>query len=191
MRADRLPRHRKPRDNSPSRFVATHAAEIAWNAPGPVLDVACEYGRNALCLTGHGAHVVCLDNDPAALRYIQSEGQLPANASIAGCLTTIKIDLQPDSWPYPLNTVGAIISIDFTFQQLLKCFVASLKSGGYLLLETIGGHGGNYLSLPEPGFIKDVLADAVDFRYFKETQVGPSDSRRATAKLLAVKRNNP
>lgn len=133
---------------------------------------------------------MCLDNDPAALRYIQAEAQLPANPSIAGLLTAIKLDLHPDSWPYEPDTVGAIVSVDFAFHQFLNSFVATLKSGGYLLLESIGGHGGNYLSLPEPGFVKAVLAESVDFRYFEERRVGPSNNRRATTKLLAVKRNS-
>jgi hypothetical protein len=143
-----------------------------------------------LCLASHGARVLCLDSDPAALRHIQSEAQFPTDTSITGLLTTITLDLHPDSWPYDANTVGAIISVDFAFQQFLSCFVATLKSGGYLLLESISGHGGNYLSLPEPGFVKAVLAESVDFRYFQERRVGPSDNRRATTKLLAVKRNS-
>src|SRR5207245_1342422 len=101
--------------------------------------------------------------------------------------TTRKIDLERESWPYDLNSIGAIIGVHYLLPALLNCFASSLKVGGYLFLETIGGQGGNYLALPKPGFVKAVLADAFELRYFKEKRVGPANNSAAATKLVAVK----
>ena len=78
-------------------------------------------------------------------------------------------------------------NIHFFHSNLIECFVKSLKIGGYLFIETIDGHGGNYLQLPKHGFIKSKLNNLFDIKYFKEKKVGPLQSDASTVKLLAVK----
>jgi hypothetical protein len=127
-----------------------------------------------------------LDNDPVALDFINSR----ATASGLGLLSTCRVDLQKD-WPYSSDTVGAIISVHCPFPGLVHRFVSSLTTGGYLLLETIGGQGGNYLALPEPGFFRSALMNAFELKYFEEKQVGTAEVKAATTKLVAVKREAP
>jgi SAM-dependent methyltransferase len=99
----------------------------------------------------------------------------------------MQLDLINDPWPFEDESLGAIINVHFFQSRLIGIFLRSLKKGGYLFIETIGGHGGNYVDLPPHGFIKAQLADAFDIRFLKEKKVGPLQSNSSTVKLLAIK----
>ena len=61
----------------------------------------------------------------------------------------------------------------------------SLAPGGYLLLETVSGRGGNYLELPTAGAIRADLQNAFCFERYEERKVGPVDANSVAVKLLA------
>jgi len=177
-----MPRHRKPVSPEPSKFVATHAEEIAKKANGLIVDIACGYGRNAVCIADFGTKVFCLDNNPEALEHI-------ASLETKGQLQTQHVDLLKDPWPFEDNSLGAIINVHFLTSKLLDCFICSLKIGGLLLIETIDGHGNNYRQLPPQGFIKAALGDMFDIKHITERKVGPIESDASTLKLFAIKIN--
>jgi hypothetical protein len=139
-----------------------------------------------MCIAGHGAPVVCLDNDQVALDFIESMTRR-RRVSARGRVKTRCIDLEHDPWPYGHDSLGAIIRVHYLPVRLLSAFAESLKAGGYLFLETVGGQGGNYAQLSGAGYVKAVLGDAFSYKYFKEHRVGPTASRAATTKMLAVK----
>ncbi len=173
-----------PVDNRPAPLVVRFADEIAHNAGDLVLDVGCGFGRNALYLANRGATVVGLDRDTAALRFISD--QAPRMIT-SGALSLRQVDLELDEWRFAPNSVSAVVCVDFPpVFRVLRSLVASLRPGGYLLLQTIGGHGGNYLELPTPGAIRSVLIGDFEFGCFTERRVGPGGSAAATA-LIAVK----
>lgn len=183
--------HKKPIDATPSKLITQFAEEIAKNSVGTIVDVACGYGRNATYISSFGVPVICVDINDNALEYIRTYTNLPSDHSqTQGLLTAIKLDSLHDPWPFANESVGAIINIHFFHPTLIEKFVRSIKSGGLLLIETIDGHGGNYLHLPRQGFIKTQLRDMFDIKYFKEKKVGPLQSNAATVKLLAVKRKH-
>jgi SAM-dependent methyltransferase len=155
--------------------------ELARNARGLILDVACGYGRNAAYIASFGVNVVCIDNDTAALDHIMT---LPE----ARRLTAIKLHLLDDPWPFTYESVGAIVNVHYYRPTLLGRFMESLRPGGYLYLETIGGQGHNYRELPPRRFIRDQLAEWFDVRYYKENQVGPERCDAVSVKLFAIKR---
>ena len=106
----------------------------------------------------------------------------------------MQLDLINDPWPFEDESLGAIINVHFFHRRLIGFFLRSLKIGGYLFIETIGGHGENYFDLPPYGFIKAQLADAFDIRFLKEKKVEPLQSNTSivqnnssTVKLLAIK----
>jgi SAM-dependent methyltransferase len=145
------------------------------------LDVACGYGRNAAYIASFGVNVVCIDDDTAALDHIMT-------LSEAHRLTTMKLHLLDDSWPFTYESVGAIVNVHYYHPTLLDRFMESLRSGGYLYLETIGGHRGNYRDLPPREFIRDQLADSFDLRHYKENLACPERSDAVSVKLFAIKR---
>ncbi len=183
--------HKKPVNAIPSKLLTNFAEEIAVNSGGIIIDVACGYGRNAAYLASFGVPVICIDFNNDALEYIQSSANLSSEYSKdCGLLTTLRLDLISDPWPFDNESVGAIINIHFFHSNLIDSFVRSLRIGGYLLIETIDGHGGNYLHLPRQGFIKRKLNNRFDIKYFKEKKVGPLQSDASTVKLLAIKQKS-
>jgi len=53
------------------------------------------------------------------------------------------------------------------------------------LLETVSGHGENYLELPQRGELRAVLKPAFDLAFYEERPAGPSEQRAVAVKLLA------
>jgi len=182
--------HKKPIDLSPSKVLAKFAKEIALNSNGPIVDVPCGYGRNAALIASFDRPVVCVDINKDALEFIESSINLSlAKSKEFNQLNTIRLDLINDPWPFEDESLGAIINVHFFHHRLIGYFLRSLKIGGYLFIETIGSHGGNYLELPPNGFIKEQLADSFDIRFLKEKKVEPLQSNCSTVKLLAIKQN--
>ncbi len=183
-----MPIHKKPIDSLPSKLVAKYAQEIAFNSNGTILDAPCGYGRNAAYIASFGSPVLCVDNNDDALTFITSGVNLTtAQLENRNLLRTLRLDLLDDPWPFKEESLGAIINVHFFNPTLIELFLRSLKIGGYLLVETIHGRGGNYHALPEKGFMKEKLAGAFEIKYLQEKKVGPLHTNAVTAKLLAIK----
>lgn len=131
---------------------------------------------------------MCIDINDLALGFINSYVHV-SNIEL-NLVTTFKLDLIVDQWPFKDESIGAIINVHFFNEELTRKFVRSLKIGGYLLIETIDGRGENYLELPQQGFIKNILGDSFQIRFFKEKKVGPPNSNASTVKLLAIKQKS-
>ncbi len=180
--------HKKPINATPSKLLTNFAEKIAVNSGDIVIDVACGYGRNAMYLASLGVPVVCIDINNDALDHIKSSIQLSSEQPKGyGQLTVLKLDLINDPWPFKDESIGTIVNIHFFHPNLIEKFARSLRIGGYLLIETIDGHGGNYLQLPPQRFIKTKLNNLFDIKYLKEKKVGPSQSDASTVKLFAIK----
>ena len=142
---------------------------------------------NSICLASYGASVLCVDNNKEALEHIDSLAIEIQSHSPKARLSTLNLDLINAIWPFEKESLGAIINVHFFLPNLLDCFLYSLEIGGYLCIETIDGHGGNYLQLPQYGFVKAKLADMFEIIYYAEKKVGPPESDAATLKIIARK----
>src|ERR1700686_4454275 len=180
-------KHKTPRDilgaSSLVRGFASRIADAAGSLP--ILDVACGSGRNAMLLSELGCTVVCIDKD---LTRLKVELGLRASRLTSSRLHLHYLDLVKDPWPFDAGTVGGIINVHFLLPALFPCFKKSLAPGGYLLLESVPGCGGNYLELPHAGRVKSVLQRAFDFEFYKEGKAGPPGVDAVTVKLLAKRR---
>jgi SAM-dependent methyltransferase len=177
--------HKKPVNPEPSEFLTKFADEIALGSNGPIVDVACGYGRNASLLASFGVPVLCIDNDRAALDFIESiASNQPEGGSL---LSTLELDLINDAWPFDEESIGAIINVHFITARLLDYFLSSLRIGGTLFIETVGGNGGNYRHLLPQGYIKEKLSDSFEVRFYHEKKVGPPDSDASSVKLFTKK----
>jgi len=76
------------------------------------------------------------------------------------------------------------------FPALFPFFAESLIPGGFLILETIPGHGGNYLKLPKACQLRSTLSEHFEFEFYQERPVGPSVYGAVAVRLLA-KRKGP
>jgi SAM-dependent methyltransferase len=152
----------------------TKVAEAAMGKP--ILDIACGSGRNALPLVAQGCTVICADNDLTRLR---------SPNGMAGRLIPRQLDLVADAWPFDRSSIGGIVNVHFLLTRLFPHFESSLSSGGYLLLETVPGCGGNYMQLPKAGELRSLLKEAFGLEFYKERKVGPEKCGAVAVQLLA------
>jgi SAM-dependent methyltransferase len=106
------------------------------SALGPVLDLACGRGRNALAAAGAGIAVVGVDRDAAALAALR------AAAPRAGArVEALRTDLEAGyGIPVRPGVCGAILVFRFLFRPLAPAIEAALAPGGLLLYETFTIH---------------------------------------------------
>jgi SAM-dependent methyltransferase len=169
------------------RRFGSRIAEATGNKP--VLDIGCGSGRNAVALAQLGCAVICVDKDLSTLRSHQAELRDSSLSTALGQLILHELDLLTDRWPFTACAAGAIINVHCLFPALFPSFESSLSPAGYLLLETVPGHGGNYLELPKAGELRSALETGFELEYYKEGKVGPCGSDAVTVQMLAKKRN--
>jgi len=165
------------------------ANEIVGDADKPILDVACGAGRNAVALAMLGACVTGVDANLTRLRTLATLGARYVAERTAGRegvpLYTVCADLDAATWPFAKDCLSAVVCVHFLKLGLLANFEYSLVPGGYLYLETFGGHGGNYIDLPLQGQIRELLSGSFHLKYYKERRVGPVHQQAVSVKLLA------
>ena len=71
--------------------------------------------------------------------------------------------------------------------NLLPCFILSLQKGGYIYLETFGGHGQNFRALPKVGELRNLLGRNTEVQYYKERRTGPPSFNSVCVTLFAQK----
>jgi SAM-dependent methyltransferase len=175
------------RDVSP--VIRRHADKIVQSANGkPIIDVGCGTGRNAVLFAGMGYEVVCLDRDLTPLT--SRIGQKYSSFKNQHLLLPVQIDLLLDTWPIPELGAGGIICVHLLLPSLFPVFARSLIPGAYLILETVAGHGGNYLELPEAGELRDKLSCGFELEFYKEKRVGPVGQGAVTVALLGKRRSH-
>jgi SAM-dependent methyltransferase len=173
-----------------SPFLRRFASKIVEGAQGaPILDVACGSGRNAIFLAQMGCTVFCLDKDLTGLDAAQTRLRyLAKRTDAAGQIVPIALDLEADALPFGASALGGIVNIHYLLPRLFPWFARSLRGGGYLLLETPGRHGGNYLELPRKGALPSALDNAFDIELCREGKAGPKKYDAVTVRLLAKRR---
>jgi SAM-dependent methyltransferase len=170
----------------PSPLVSRFASRLAQTSFGkPIIDVACGAGRNAFVLSQLGCSVTCLDKDLTSIRREQDRLQDTSFKEASSRLEVHQMDLRSDPWPFPEAAVGGIINVHFLLPSLFPFFESSLAEQAYLLLETVPGHGGNYLELPEAGLLRAAFEKSFVFEFYRERPAGPRSLQRVTVQLLA------
>ncbi len=162
---------------------------------GLVLDAPCGYGRNAFALAARGCTVVAIDNDRKRLAALeQVKAAYPANSPPGavgmGRVVSVCADITAEGWPVARSIASAIICVHFAMVDLIPTFLSSLKEGGYLYIETFGGQGQNFRELPKAGQLRELLSRQVEFRFYKERKVGPTDVDSVVVTLFAQRRGS-
>ena len=177
----------------PSKTLMRFASEFAQHRNYPALDAGCGTGRNAVALALLGIPVVCVDRDINRLRYLKDNAPRPAKNitlphSSVGKISPICVNLDPSKWPFSQNKFSTIICVEFLNIDLFNSFWSALVAGGYLFIETFGGHGQNHLDLPKANQLRDLLSNRFNILFYQERKVGPVGYDAVSAKLLAQKR---
>ena len=93
-------------------------------AGGPVLDVACGFGRHMLWLAQRGHPVTGVDRAQDAVDALASLGE------------AVLADLENAPWPLPGRTFAAVVVTNYLWRPLLPDIVSSVAPGGVLIYET-------------------------------------------------------
>jgi hypothetical protein len=104
-----------------------------------------------------------------------------------GRIFTVCADLKNELWPFAPSSFSTIVCVHYAMTTLVQCFMASLQPGGYIYIETFGGHGENFRELPSAGQLKELFSGHVDFIYYKERRVGPKELNSVSVVLFAKK----
>jgi SAM-dependent methyltransferase len=178
---------------SPSKTLLKFAVEIVSLGKGPVLDAPCGCGRNAVALAARGCTVVAVDNDQKRLAILErtKRAYIAESASPnvpTGKIFTVCADLNAKTWPFAPSSFSAVVCIHFAMASLIASFISSLQVGGYIYVETFGGHGENFRVLPKAGQLRNLLSGDVEFKYYKERKVGSAEFDSVSVTLFAQKR---
>ena len=155
---------------------------------GPVLDLACGSGRNALPVARAGCAVIGLDRDPERLAQL-------AAAARAECLRVWPLRADPetgDGIPLASASCAAVLVFRYLHRPLAPEIVRVLRPGGLLLYETftrlhreIAEHPRNPAFLLEPGELPRLFAALEPLR--AEEVRGAAPRPEAVARLVARK----
>jgi SAM-dependent methyltransferase len=155
---------------------------------GPILDVACGSGRNAIPLARAGLRVLGLDRSRARLeslaRTARSE-RLP--------LRVVQADLESaDSIPLASGSAGAVIVFRYLHRPLASELRRVLGRGGLLVYETftvrhreVAEHPRNPAFLLQPEELLTLFPDLETLHYEEVVVTAPSPA--AVARLVARK----
>lgn len=122
-----------PEPEPASAFVLRHRALLGATAPlGPVADLACGRGRNALELARGGRTVIGIDRSASALEDL---AQRAAGAALP--VQAVRADLESAA-AIPLRTAscGAVVVARYLHRSLCDALAELLAPGGLLLYET-------------------------------------------------------
>lgn len=168
---------------SPSPFVSRVVDTLGCSRDQPVLDAGCGAGRNSIFLLERGFSVVGVDID----RQVLTNAMRAAEARAVNFrYLTLECDLNDERTAFAAGHFGSVLLVHFLprrLEALLRC----LQPGGYLLIETEGNHGGNYVELPRQGALQATLAQDFNLEVYQETAAGPKGSGAAKVRLLARK----
>ena len=160
--------------DQPSEWIVRWAPSVER---GPVLDLACGWGRHARFFRDKGFEVVALDRSP-----VQIEG-----------VECIRADLEDGSpWPLEGRRFGAIVVANYLHRPLFPRLAEALAPGGVLLYETfmLGnerfGRPSNPDFLLRPGELREAFA-ALEALGFEEGEVA-RPKPAMVQRICAVKR---
>ena len=106
----------------PSAWVKRWAHLVA--AGGPVLDVACGFGRHMRWFAGLGHPVTGVDRSPEAID------------AVAGLGTAMLADIENGPWPFDGQAFAGVVVTNYLWRPLLPTIVQAVAPGGVLIYET-------------------------------------------------------
>lgn len=164
-----------------SPFVTRCLSSISMPSGTLAADIACGYGRHALRLAVLGYSTYCIDIDGEALNSIQ---MFAKRCSPPLSILPIRADLSNDILLLE-NSFGIVLATHYPGLNLPTRLIPLLKKGGYILLETYSGHGGNWHDLPAAGELKRSLLSRCHIIKYVERPVGPTRTEAVSVKALA------
>ena len=155
--------------------------------PGPVLDLACGSGRNAIYLARMGVEVICADLSSETL---DKAGDLAVKHGADIDLWQVNLE-QEGVNPLPETAYGAILVFRYLHRPLIPCIKKALRRGGLLIYETFTidqprfGKPRNPDFLLRPGELLETFEDWEVIYNFEGIKENPT---RAVAQIVCRKK---
>ena len=175
-----------PRSFTPSHFVASCLEALPQNCRGVAADLGCGYGRHSRLLASLGYTVLAFDLDIRALQTLNAPLTPPSGAAaskIHPVIANVDADL-----PVKAASLNLALAVHCSIHKHLGPIKDALAPGGWLIYETFGGQGMNWLDLPKAGQLRRKLAPRFEFLALDERHVGPKEKRSVVVRLFARKR---
>jgi hypothetical protein len=136
-------------------------------------------------LAAHGYRVVGADHDRQRLAFVASTvaaaGEANRDVQLVSC------DLGGGGLPFASGAFGSVLVIEFVPKRW-EHLLALVSPGGHLLIQTMGGQGGNYRQLPRQGEMRRLIEIPFEPIFYAERHVGPPSADAAVVCLVAKKR---
>lgn len=167
-----------PEDNSISKFVAACTQRIAVPAGASVLDIPCGFGRHSYWFAQIGCRVTGADIDKGRINAA-IENAPPSRHPIRWVIANLEKELPVES-----GTFDLVVIVHYFSETIILRALEALRPDGWLILETFGGHGKNWMALPLLGRVMARFENEFQVSILEERPVGPSKSN-AAVRLLA------
>jgi hypothetical protein len=133
-----------------------------------------------------GYTVLAFDLDIRALNTLNASLTPPSGAApgkIYPAIANVDTDL-----PVKAASLNLAVAVQCSIHKHLGPIEDALAPGGWLIYETFGGQGMNWLDLPKAGQLRRKLAPRFEFPVLDERPVGPKEKRSVVVRLFARKR---
>lgn len=165
------------RDASP--FVVRCLNTIEADHSLPALDLPCGNGRHCRLLSNLGFYTVGADIDPRRLANVNKP---PMSATT----NTVRLDAQ-FGLPFRHETFGLALVVHFVQEGIISAIGSLLAGGGYLIFETFGFNGDNWMQLPQAGEIRTAVQKDFEILAYREHRPKSSAESVVSVRLLARK----
>lgn len=149
-----------------------------------VLDVGCGVGRHALLLARAGHHVTAVDMN---FDRIEALDKSAATDVGSGSVCSVLADGRQDL-PFSDGVFDLVLVVHFVAPGIVARLAPLIAAGGYLLLESYGGHGENWRALPAAGQARSELVAQFEVLDLRERPVGPTKREAVSVRFLARRR---
>jgi SAM-dependent methyltransferase len=171
-----------PKDNSISKFVAVCAQRIALPKGALVLDIPCGFGRHAHWFAQNHYRVVGADLD--GIRIAAARENAPSSPC---AIRWIVADIE-QRLPIERGTFDLVVIVHYFSETVISQALEALRPGGWLILETFGGQGKNWMALPPLGWAAGRFCNEFQVSVLEERAVGPSKSNAAVRLMAKYRR---
>ena len=174
-----LPKHKRPYENSPSRFLVDSIDKYTPSKNYPILEIACGYGRNSLYCSQLGYNVIAADFFDYVFDGWSEENNL---------IHPIRLDANSEL-PFKSKSFSAIVMIHFYCDDIFLRIKDLVTVGGLIIYESIGGNGNNWIQLSKLNEIRHQIESDFSIVYYKNKILGLNNNYE-TLKMIAIKKDN-
>lgn len=169
-------KHSRPIDQTPSKFLVDALSCLQIPKNKPVLDLACGYGRNSLHLASFGYRIYAADHDQDVFKNKWFE-QNHIQPLILNARATL---------PFKSESFSLVVVIHYFSKDILEQIINLVCDGGFIIYESYGAHGRNWMVLPIQNQFQNELKNKFELLHYEEKLVGPN-KENVTVKMVARK----